>query len=929
MSFPSFPEFFRAANGMDPFPWQERLAEHVATRQWPAEIGIPTGLGKTSCIDIAVWNLASQAELHPTERTAPTRIWYVVNRRLLVDAASTHATRLAERLSEAQRADGDTVLQKVATALARISPTGESGEPLFVSRLRGGGRPGIRPPHPAQPSIICSTVPMFGSRLLFRGFGASNRMWPIDAALAGTDALVLLDEAHLSRPLQELVDRLPKVDATAAGIPIQHGFLGAENASILPKARSRPRLVSLTATGNGKDPFVLGPADMSHPIVLQRIHARKDGFLAEVKTKALPRELAERTLTHLRDSEESTTAIVFVNSPSTARDTEKALHAGLRQRQYRDMKVEILTLTGRLRDVDAHLIRDKLLDPASGVVSGSAPRGSEQPHLVVVATQTLEVGADLDFQFLASEMAGVRAVTQRLGRLNRLGTYERSEAHLLWVGDLKKPGIYGNEPAALYERLQRIPRRSGDSSEPALDLSPAEVSETLGAPADMPVFMPELLPAHMWEFAKTSNPPAGAAPPEVFFSGVESPYLTVSVCWRNDLPPAGEAILPRVRTTELSDVPIAMARSYFESEGRSPLALSDDGTLHRVTPDELRPGTIIVMHTSEGCYGPTGWDPDSRQPVHDVSLAATAQMVVTRESVSNLLGGDLDDETSAVVEALEFDPEEGPDPGLDKQLATDLATLIMEHLGRSGLRQWVVNRDPAKARIERIYTELRPLLVWPEEAQPVLSDARFDALDELSIAPTVDLPVHLEAVAEMAHRIAEQLGFPDSLVAAVRSGAAFHDLGKADRRFQLLLGNVDGAPVAKSDTTVARWSRSQLAAPWPRGGRHEAVSLQFLEANPGLLDGASDPNLVKHLVASHHGHARPLVPAPGQAGTMTTRFRARGAPIEAQTTPSHTDWSQPDRFAELCQRYGYWGLALLEASVRQADHVVSQVTEVS
>ena len=47
LPLPTFTEFYRAINGRDPFPWQTRLAEHVATNErWPAEIGVSTGLGK-------------------------------------------------------------------------------------------------------------------------------------------------------------------------------------------------------------------------------------------------------------------------------------------------------------------------------------------------------------------------------------------------------------------------------------------------------------------------------------------------------------------------------------------------------------------------------------------------------------------------------------------------------------------------------------------------------------------------------------------------------------------------------------------------------------------------------------------------------------------------------------------------------------------
>src|SRR2546423_10238373 len=74
--FPTFADFYSAVNGgQEPFPWQGRLAAAVAAGSWPDTIGVPTGMGKTACLDIAVWALAHDASLHGSGRFAATRTY--------------------------------------------------------------------------------------------------------------------------------------------------------------------------------------------------------------------------------------------------------------------------------------------------------------------------------------------------------------------------------------------------------------------------------------------------------------------------------------------------------------------------------------------------------------------------------------------------------------------------------------------------------------------------------------------------------------------------------------------------------------------------------------------------------------------------------------------------------------------------------------
>ena len=91
----SFAEFFRAVWDRDPFPWQKRLAKLALAGQWPSSIGLPTAAGKTALIDIAVYALAMGAP------KAARRIFFVVDRRIIVDEAAERAEKLANKLCEA------------------------------------------------------------------------------------------------------------------------------------------------------------------------------------------------------------------------------------------------------------------------------------------------------------------------------------------------------------------------------------------------------------------------------------------------------------------------------------------------------------------------------------------------------------------------------------------------------------------------------------------------------------------------------------------------------------------------------------------------------------------------------------------------------------------------------------------------------------
>lgn len=905
IQIPSFPEFYRAINGRDPFPWQSRLAEQVAkTEAWPPEVGIPTGLGKTACLDIAIWWLASQADRSPADRTAPTRIWWIVNRRLLVDSTTEHAKAIGKALID-PHATG--VVAAIACRLRSLSADPAS-EPLEVVRLRGGV-PARIPSDPSRPAIILSTLPMYGSRLLFRGYGVTRSMRPIEAAMAGTDSLVLLDEAHLAPHLVALLPALSDCHPDAQ--------------PVLPN-RSRPKVVALTATGDaaGGDRFDLDDEDKANPIVRCRLDAVKS-MEVRVQSGDSARRLAEATQSLIAETTAPAAFVVFVNAPATAR----LVFGRLRETTTEEI-TEILLLTGRAREREAERTRQQILDPVAGMASTRDPAAVRQRHLIVVATQTLEVGADIDADFLVTEQCGVRALTQRLGRLNRLGRNPRARAIYVHLPPPKNKGrktqqgeewpVYGGEPAEVLRRLEAALLRSKNGT---VNLSPRLVANTLGEPGDNTGRAPEILTGLLWEWVKTTTPPEGEALVEPYFSGIATPDRSISLIWRVYVPEHGQLLWPRANDRESVEVPLHEAREAFADDDSLRRIGLDGMTIETILKDDLRPGDMIVLPTDAGLLDQFGWDPESTSPVADASIAeygvplegdALRRLCGTsmEELIDKALGGvaddedvDEDDQAEAIGEIL--DKLRKPPPAWEDE-------------------EWAEIMDAIDPTITIEQNRVAHLARMDAAAEPL-----SDELDEMSRAETaVELERHCEAVAARSRSIAERIGISADLATVIERAGRFHDLGKADRRFQRWL-DPEGqhqVMVAKSGMRRSRWSKARIAAGWPRGGRHEELSARlvrrWLDEHPGQMESPLAELLV-HLVTCHHGQGRPLL-LPADDGTAAeVSADMYGEVINVSADLSAIDWSQPARFRHLNDRFGPWGLALLEAIVRQADHSVS------
>jgi CRISPR-associated endonuclease/helicase Cas3 len=203
--------------------------------------------------------------------------------------------------------------------------------------------------------------------------------------------------------------------------------------------------------------------------------------------------------------------------------------------------------------------------------------------------------------------------------------------------------------------------------------------------------------------------------------------------------------------------------------------------------------------------------------------------------------------------------------------------------------------------------------------------------DSSFLGVPIPLEDHCAGVAEVVGTIAEGCGIPASIGEDLVLAARLHDLGKADFRFQVMLHGGDELEALADEGLLAKsgmdprdraaFRMAFLASGLPRGYRHEATSLALIGAEAGLLEDAADADLVRHLVASHHGAARPFLPPVRDRG-VNVALTKDGLTLTADTDHGlwHIGSGVAERFWSLVERYGWYGLAFLETVLRLADH---------
>ena len=511
-------------------------------------------------------------------------------------------------------------------------------------------------------------------------------------------------------------------------------------------------------------------------------------------------------------------------------------------------------------------------------------RTRELPSAYLVMTSAGEVGVDIDSDHAVMDLTPLDSVVQRAGRVNRAGL---SSATVTVVHE-GFDSASGRRPGTAAGQLRAARRETLEVLRGLPDLSPGTLRgvdpATLDRCSVSRVTNARLDPVVMEAFAATSADLA-RPPVEVYLRGVpdepEAPETWLA--WRRDIPDlvragpaAAEAALSfySLRAAELARVPAAVAKKIVREaigreEGRGlPLVVvrADGEVWAAVVHDgaELPPlayATVVVPPCAGGLEASGLPDAGASDAARDV--------------------GDTPDRIRYVA------PERGEEGAGSPELPAWVAAAVE-------LRISVPGEDDGPE--ERC---------WVYALRRAGADVATGAGDVTWLgAVTQSLEEHGHRVEEAIRRICEALGLTGPLAEALALAGRWHDVGKSRRVWQLAAGVPPRGPA------LAKARRGRFRPGWLGGYRHEFASTA--DAERALPADTPHRDLILHLIAAHHGWARPGFPRPEQ-------WDPEASPAENRALAKRI----AARYARLSAEHGAWRLAWFEALLKAADAWVS------
>jgi CRISPR-associated endonuclease/helicase Cas3 len=570
-----FDNIFRSATGYAPYPWQRNLA----LRPEPASvIAAPTGSGKTEAVLLDwVWRRFQPGAAG--RRGVPRRLVLALPMRVLVEQT----------------------LARIREALGRLATAGVLERPVQVYPLMGGMADDSWVFDPAAEAVLVGTIDMLLSRALNRGFGCGRSRWPIDFGLLNSDCLWVFDEI-------QLMDAAVATSCQLQGLRQRFGVAAPVRTVWMSATLERSWLETVDHLSPGDAAYAgLGSADY-RGLLGQRLRAPK----TVVRQKIDPEDAAavarvvlreHGALSEARDAPSLTLAL--------ANTVDRALALYEEIQAVAPEGIDLLLLHSRFRPADRERLVRHLDQPLP-------PDGR-----IVVSTQVVEAGLDLDAGALVTDLAPWASMVQRAGRLNRTGKRRHTPARLVWLdpGDERLEELARPyDPESLRSARKVLAGLEGRS------FAPADIMELLQdrrrartllglRPVSLLLRAPDLL-----DLFDTDPTLDGDDPDVGRFIRVHED-LDVGVAWR-DLPEQGPSPdEPLPGRAEVCPVPVWEKKVLVALE---PWRWSYARRTWEPVRDEayVVPGDVLLVRADAGGYTPVrGWTGTKRIRVEPVGAA--------------------------------------------------------------------------------------------------------------------------------------------------------------------------------------------------------------------------------------------------------------------------------------------------------------------
>ena len=900
-----------------PFSWQEELLDHICEHGvWPERINAPTGSGKSSVVDIHLFaNALAAVGAAPR---VPRRLCVTVGRRALVDSQATRADKILDRMGKAlaNESDESDILRRVAEALQSFQTRNDKqgSGPFEVGHIRGELSNRTLPVTDISAcAIIAATPDMYGSRALFRGYGSTKAARPRETALLAMDTVMVLDEAHMNRQLLHTTQRIAELQKREVNLGVPTLQVVETTATPSTEDSGSTTLgVDIEALDKPNDKE-LGERVYSHKELMLHPIDKWDGKPGNAATVNAAVDAIKDFLAHREageGSDEAHTVGCIVNHVRTG--------ISIKEKLTKDKvlgKDEVELLVGRMRPYDLKKLQKKH--------SKLFTTEGDESVKVVVATQTLEVGIDVDFADLVTELAPASSLAQRFGRVNRLG--RRKNSKVVVIGPTNGDSVKKDAPpykavdlSNAYGWLEALNDAENPSVNPAAMVKNPPVQSS---PERLLYQRPEW--SDLLEFSRTDENPYDEPDLDLWLhDSLEAETAMGGVIVRDNLPSNTSAAMEILKTGYFAP----RDEETFPANLKILKEILDHQDEHGVKPRKFlyRQGEISLWQDAD-----QGEENNQTLAPGDVLILDTGSIPFTNQNIAV---------TQRELPSKKDELEAVPFPEGIKlyvyEKCVDREEDFREYLGLSPEEVAELLDSQASGGQKRIASELS---TEAEDGQEVISwyadvtdDKKSiegsDIAQELALTGPVLLDDHQNDVAERTRQLAENLGLAPEFSEALELAAKYHDEGKRDLRFQQMLGaDQEAGALAKSGyRSVAEAYRARSRSPLPRGWRHEQLSALMVAASPEKVGEHRD--LVLRIIGCSHGHGR-FSFAHDADFLLKEGYLPEGLDYEALKEQANRLFNVGywDNLMEQTSRtYGPYATAYLEAVERAADAQISR-----